>query len=332
LNRPVQKVGVIGGGAWGTALAQVAARASREVVLWAREPEVVEAVTTARENTPFLPGVELDAAVRATGDPAEFAGLDAWLAVPPAQHLRSTLAAFAPLAAPGLPVVLCAKGIEQGSLKLMTEVLAEALPEARPAVLSGPSFAGEVARGLPTAVTLACRTRSSGACWPRRSPAPLPALPRRRHDRRGGWGRGQERAGHRLRGGGGAGARPQRPRRSGHPRLRRNDPDGRGPGRPRRDPRRPLRLGDLVLTCSSPQSRNMSVGLALGRGQTWPEARAGAKTVAEGVASAPAVHALADKLGVDMPICRAVCALLDGRLDVDAAMAELLSRPLKAER
>jgi glycerol-3-phosphate dehydrogenase (NAD(P)+) len=333
LNRPVQKVGVIGGGAWGTALAQVAARASREVVLWAREPEVVEAVTTARENTPFLPGVELDAAVRATGDPAEFAGLDAWLAVPPAQHLRSTLAAFAPFAAPGLPVVLCAKGIEQGSLKLMTEVLAEALPEARPAVLSGPSFAGEVARGLPTAVTLACPDAELGRMLAEAvaGPAFRPYLVDDMIGAEAGGavknvlaiacgaveGRGLGRSAHAAlvtrgfvemtRMGVALGARAETLAGL-------------------------CGLGDLVLTCSSPQSRNMSVGLALGRGQTLAEARAGARTVAEGVASAPAVHALADKLGVDMPICRAVCALLDGRLDVDAAMAELLSRPLKAER
>ena len=148
-------VGVIGGGAWGTALAQVAARAGREAILWARETEVVEAVNLAHQNPLFLPGVLIDAKVTATADLADLASADLILAVAPAQHLRGILATLAPHARNGLPVVLCAKGVEATSLKLMTQVLAETVPQASPAVLSGPSFAGEVARGLPTAVTLA---------------------------------------------------------------------------------------------------------------------------------------------------------------------------------
>ena len=329
----LNSIGVIGGGAWGTALAQVAAKAGREVVLWAREPEVVAAIQEAGENTPFLLGVPLDPAIRATGDAADFAQLDAWLAVAPAQHLGKALAAFAPYARAGLPVVLCSKGIEQGSLRLMTEVMAEALPEAAPAVLSGPSFAGEVARGLPTAVTLACPDAELGAALAAAlaGPAFRPYLVDDMIGAEAGGavknvlaiacgaaeGRGLGRSAHAAlvtrgfaemtRLGVALGARPETLAGL-------------------------CGLGDLVLTCSSPQSRNMSVGLALGRGQTLAEARAGQKTVAEGVDSAPAVNALADRLGVEMPICRAVCALLDGRMDVDAAMAELLSRPLKAER
>jgi glycerol-3-phosphate dehydrogenase (NAD(P)+) len=152
----MRHLGIVGGGAWGTALAQVCARASLTVTLWAREPEVVAGINTAHENPLFLPGVGLDPAIAATADMAALGQLDMVLAVSPAQHLRSGLAALAPHARPGLPIVLCAKGVEQGSLKLMTQVLAETVPEAAPAVLSGPSFAGEVARGLPTAVTLAC--------------------------------------------------------------------------------------------------------------------------------------------------------------------------------
>jgi glycerol-3-phosphate dehydrogenase (NAD(P)+) len=329
----LNRIGVIGGGAWGTALAQTAAKAGRTVVLWAREPEVVSAIRERGENTPFLPGVALDPAIRATADPADLAGLDAWLAVPPAQHLRSALSAFAPHAAAGLPVVLCAKGVEQGSLKLMTEVLDEVLPHARPAVLSGPSFAGEVARGLPTAVTLACGEEELGRALAEAvaGPAFRPYLVDDMIGAEAGGavknvlaiacgaveGRGLGRSAHAAlvtrgfaemtRLGVALGARAETLAGL-------------------------CGLGDLVLTCSSPQSRNMSVGLALGRGRTLAEARAGQKTVAEGVDSAPAVNALADRLGVDMPICRAVCALLDGRLDVDAAMAELLSRPLRTER
>jgi len=152
----VKTAGVIGGGAWGTALAQVCARAGLDVVLQAREAEVVASINTRHENSLFLAGAPLDPRVTATEDMAGLAECDIVLAVAPAQHLRSALTAFAPHARPGAPILLCAKGVEQGSLKLMTQVLAETIPQARAAVLSGPSFAGEVARGLPTAVTLAC--------------------------------------------------------------------------------------------------------------------------------------------------------------------------------
>ena len=150
----MRTVGVVGGGAWGTALAQICARAGLGVTLWAREPEVVAEINAAHRNTFFLPDVDLDVGIAATEDPADLARSELILAVAPAQHLRASLARLAAHASAGTPVVLCAKGIEAGSLALMTQVLAETLPAARPAVLSGPSFAGEVARGLPTAVTL----------------------------------------------------------------------------------------------------------------------------------------------------------------------------------
>ena len=156
------RAGVIGAGAWGTALAQVCARAGLSTTLWAREAEVVASVNAAHENRLFLPGVALDPAIACTDDLADLADCDLVLMVAPAQHLRATLTAFAPHAREGLPVLLCAKGVEQGSLKLMTQVLAETLPAAAAAVLSGPSFAGEVARGLPTAVTLACPDEALG--------------------------------------------------------------------------------------------------------------------------------------------------------------------------
>src|SRR5689334_5904880 len=158
----MKTAGVIGGGAWGTALAQVCARAGLATTLWAREPEVVEDINARHENRLFLGGVPLEPFIRATGDFADLADSDLVLAVAPAQHLRAALAAFAPHVRDGLPILLCAKGVEQGSLKLMTEVLAETVPQAQPAVLSGPSFAGEVARGLPTAVTLACPEEDLG--------------------------------------------------------------------------------------------------------------------------------------------------------------------------
>ncbi|RYF94555.1 MAG: glycerol-3-phosphate dehydrogenase, partial [Caulobacteraceae bacterium] len=158
----MKRAAVIGGGAWGTALAQVAARAGLTVCLQIREAEAVRQIRETRENAMFLPGVTLDDAIAATTDMADLAGADLVLAVAPAQFLRSALREFAPYARPGLPVLLCSKGVEQGSLKLMTQVLEETLPDCAPAVLSGPSFAGEVSRGLPTAVTLACPDEALG--------------------------------------------------------------------------------------------------------------------------------------------------------------------------
>lgn len=329
----MKTAGVIGGGAWGTALAQTSARAGLDVTLWAREPEVVESINTAHQNSTFLPGVALEQAVRATGDLTELAECDFILAVSPAQHLRASLAALAPHARDGLPLVLCAKGIEQGSLKMMTEVLAEALPQAAPAVLSGPSFAADVVRGLPTAVTLAAPDEALG-----RELAEAIATPTFRPYL------ATDMVGAEI---GGSVKNVLA--------IACGIVEGRGLGRSAhaalitRGFAEMTRLavalggqaetvaglcglGDLVLTCSSPQSRNMSVGLALGGGQTLDQALAGKVSIAEGVASAPAVRQLADKLGVEMPICEATAAILAGEADVDEAIAGLLSRPLKSER
>jgi glycerol-3-phosphate dehydrogenase (NAD(P)+) len=323
---------VVGGGAWGTALAQVCARAGLETVLWARERDVAEAINTVHENAPFLPGVELDHSIHATHDFVDLARSDLILAVAPAQHLRSTLQALGPHMDPGTPVVLCAKGIEQGSLKLMTEVLAEAAPAAAPAVLSGPSFAGEVARGLPTAVTLACPDEDLG--WRLAEAIATPEFrPYLSHDMVGAEAGGAVKNVLAIACG---------------------IVEGRGLGRSahaalitrgfaemtrmavalgaRAETLAGLcGLGDLVLTCSSPQSRNMSVGLALGRGESLSQALAGKLSVAEGVASAPAVRQLAASLGVETPICQAVAAILAGEVGVEEAIRELLSRPLRDE-
>ncbi len=324
--------GVIGGGAWGTALAQVCARAGRDVILWAREPEVVAAINAAHENATFLKGVPLEPSIRATGDLADLAACDLVLAVPPAQHMRATLTAFAPYARDGLPILLCSKGIEQGSLKLMTEVLAETIPHAAPAVLSGPSFAGEVARGLPTAVTLACP--EDGCAEDLAEAIATPTFrPYFATDMIGAEaggavknvlaiacgiveGRGLGRSAH--------AALITR----GFSELTRIAV---ALGGEAETVAGLCGLGDLVLTCSSPQSRNMSVGLALGAGQTLEEALAGKLSVAEGVASAPAVRQLSRKLGVETPICEAVAAILAGETGVDDAIRGLLSRPLREE-
>jgi len=330
--RDMKRVGVIGGGAWGTALAQVCARAGLSAVIWAREAAVAVAVNADHRNPLFLPGVDLDKAVRATADPADLADADLILAVAPAQHLRATLLAFAPYAPAGVRVVLCAKGVEAGSLKLMTQVLAETVPAARPAVLSGPSFAAEVARGLPTAVTLAAgdldlaRTVAAAIATPAFRPyvsddmigAEAGGAVKNVLAIACGIVEGRELG------------------RSAHAAL-----ITRGfaeltrlavaLGGEAETVAGLCGLGDLVLTCSSPQSRNMSVGLALGRGESLETTLAGKLSVAEGVASAPAVTALAARLGVETPICEAVRAILAGELAVGAAIDALLARPLKAE-
>jgi len=327
-----QHAGVIGAGAWGTALAQVCARAGLRVTLQARETEVVESIAAHRENTLFLPGVVLETEIAAVADMAGLASCDLILAVAPAQHLRSALKALAPHLRPGVPVVLCAKGVEQGTLKLMTEVAIETLPGAPLAVLSGPSFAGEVARNLPTAVTLACEDEALGRAIAEAIATPTfrPYIAADMIGAEAGGavknvlaiacgiveGKGLGRSAH--------AALITR----GFAELTRL---AMALGAKAETVAGLCGLGDLVLTCSSPQSRNMSVGLALGRGMTLQEALAGKLSVAEGVASAPAVRDLAARLGVEMPICQAVAAILAGEAEVDAAIAGLLSRPLKSE-
>ncbi|WP_420430125.1 NAD(P)H-dependent glycerol-3-phosphate dehydrogenase [Hyphobacterium sp.] len=327
-----QSIGVIGAGAWGTALAQTAATAGRDVLLWAHEPDVAEAINSGHVNTIYLPDAQLDEGIRATSDLADLAGCGAVLAVAPAQHLRGVLRAFAPHAGDALPIILCAKGIEQSSLKLMTEVLDEEIPAAIPAVLSGPSFAIDVARGLPTAVTLATRYKSLGH-------ALMEALgtPRFRPYWSG------DLVGAEI---GGAVknvlaiacgiVEGRELGKSAHAAL-----IARGFAEMTRlavalgGERETLAglcgLGDLVLTCSSPQSRNMSCGLALGRGEKLKDVLSARRAVTEGVSSAPAIASLAEKADVVMPICEAVNAILDGRMSVDAAMEDLLSRPFTVE-
>jgi glycerol-3-phosphate dehydrogenase (NAD(P)+) len=328
----IQTVGVIGSGAWGTALALACARAGRAVTLWSHEPEVARTIGETRENALYLPGVTLPETVAATADLAAVGACDLVLAVAPAQHLRPVLAGFAPHVRRGLPVVLCAKGVEQGSLKLMTEVLAETVPQAAPAVLSGPSFAIDVARGLPTAVTLACGDEACAERIARAVATPTfrPYLATDMIGAEAGGavknviaiacgiseGRGLGRSAH--------AALVTR----GFAEMTRL---GVALGGQAETLAGLCGLGDLVLTCSSPQSRNMTVGLALGAGKTLAEALAGKVSVAEGVASAPGVVALGRRLGVETPISAAVAAILAGEIGVDEAVGGLLARPLKLE-
>ena len=325
--------GVIGAGAWGTALALVCARAGLDVILQAREPEVVESVTHRRINEAFLPGVVLDDRISVTAELSGLSECDLVLAVPPAQFMRSTLAAYAPQHKAGAPIVLCSKGIERGTLKLMTEVLAETIPDAPAAVLSGPSFAADVSRGLPTAVTLACEDARLGEALMETLSGPA-FRPYLATDLIGAEVGGAIKnvlaiacglsEGRRL----GKSAHAALITRGFAEMTRLGVALG---GEPETVAGL-CGLGDLVLTCSSPQSRNMSLGLALGEGQTIEQALAGKRSVAEGYESAPAVRELARKMGVEMPICEATAALLAGETTVDAMIEGLLSRPLKAER
>ena len=325
--------GVIGAGAWGTALALVCARAGLKVVLQAREPEVVDSITRRRINEAFLPGVTLDDAISVTADLDGLSGCDLVLAVPPAQFMRSTLAAYAPFHRAGAPIVLCSKGIERGSLKLMTEVLAETIPDAPAAVLSGPSFAADVSKGLPTAVTLACADARLGEALMETLSGPG-FRPYLATDLIGAEVGGAIKnvlaiacglsEGRRL----GKSAHAALITRGFAEMTRLGVALG---GEPETVAGL-CGLGDLVLTCSSPQSRNMSLGLALGEGQSIEQALAGKRSVAEGYESAPAVRELAHRLGVEMPICEATAALLAGETTVEAMIEALLSRPLKAER
>ena len=326
-----QRVGVAGAGAWGTALAFCAFSAGRDIKIWAREPDVAAALSAGEGNPAFLPGVALPV-LPASSDLASLADCEAILAVAPSQHLRASLRALRPQLRSGTPVALCSKGVERGTLKLMTEVLAEELPDCTPAVLSGPSFASDVARGLPTAVTLACADRRLGEAWM--------ATIGRPHFRTywtddlvgaeaGGAVKNVLAIACGVSEGMGLG-------RSAHAAL-----IARGfsemtrlgvklGGRPETLAGL-CGLGDLVLTCSSPQSRNMSFGLELGRGAKPADILAARSGVTEGAESAAAVVELGRRLGVDLPICDTVNALIDGRLDARAALEGLLNRPFREE-
>lgn len=330
--RQLEKIGVIGAGAWGTALAQVAADAGRDVTIWAREPDVVESINATHENATFLSGVELDRSIDATGDLAGAASADALLIVTPAQFVRATLKEMEPHLAPGTPVILCAKGIEQRTGSLLTQVLAETVPQATAAVLSGPSFAREVAMGLPTAVTLACADEALGHALAE-AIGSRTFRPYYSTDLTGAEIGGAVKnvlaiacgvvEGRKL----GASARAALTTR-GFAEMTRL---GLALGARRETLTGLSGLGDLILTCNSPQSRNMSLGIALGEGKSLDEIMGARNSVSEGVHTATALADLANAKGVDMPIVQAVAAIVTGRMEVDEAMVALLSRPFRAE-
>jgi glycerol-3-phosphate dehydrogenase (NAD(P)+) len=323
-----EQIAVIGGGAWGTALALTCARAGRMVSLWEADPANAAHLAVHRESR-FLPGVRLDDRIAVVADLAEAARTEAVLLVVPAQALRVVTKALSPLLAPSTPVIVCAKGIERGTQKFMTEVVAECAPAATPAILSGPSFAADVARGLPTAVTLAAADETLAAALAT-AIGSATFRPYRSTDVRGVELGGAAKnvlaiaAGAVTGRGLGASAQAALTTRG----FAELACFGRAYGAKAETMTGLSGLGDLLLTCSSPQSRNFSFGIALGRGQKPEDIHGG---LAEGVFTAPVLLAMAREREVDMPIAAAVAALLDGALTVEAAIESLLTRPLKAE-
>ena len=328
----MNRIGIVGAGAWGTALAMVARRAGREVVMWAHEPETVAAINERGSNPLFLPDIALEPGIRASGELADAADADAVLLVTPAQHLRAVTGALAASMRPGVPAVICSKGIEQQSGALMSEVAADTLPDNPLAVLSGPTLAAEVARGLPTAVTVACaeadvaEALAASLGGPRFRPYVSADV-----------------IGAEI---GGAVKNVLA--------IACGIIEGRGLGENARaaiitrglaeitrlclakggqaDTVMGLSgLGDLTLTCASPKSRNYSLGVEIGGGATLAAVLASRNSVAEGVHSAAAVTGLAASLGIEMPISAAVDQILNRDAVIDSVIAELMARPLRGE-
>jgi glycerol-3-phosphate dehydrogenase (NAD(P)+) len=322
------RIGVLGGGAWGTALAQVAAEGG-ETLLWARETEVVESVNGRHVNELFLPAVPLDPGIRATADLPDLAACDALLVVTPAQHMRSVLRAMPRLSA---PLILCAKGMEEATMKLMHDVAREEQPEAPVAVLSGPTFAHEVAGRLPAAVTLAVEDAEVGERLRARIARPW-FRPYLSDDVTGAEIGGAVKNVLAIACGVVEGRRLGQNARSAL--ISRGFAEMTRFGLARGARAETLAglsgLGDLVLTCSSTSSRNFSLGKGLGEGRTAAELLSDRRTVAEGAFTAPVLRRAAREAGVDMPIVEAVCALLGGDASVDAVVERLLSRPLRSE-
>jgi glycerol-3-phosphate dehydrogenase (NAD(P)+) len=328
----LQTVGIVGAGAWGTALAIVARRAGRDVLIWAHEAETVADINQKHKNETFLPGIKLDKAIEATARLNEVANCDLLLMVTPAQHLRTIAGELASYLRDGQPLVLCSKGIEQATGKLMSQVAADVLPKAEIAVLSGPSFAIEAAKGLPAAVTLATVSETQAAALA----YALSHQPFRCYwsdDVIGAEIGGAVKnvyaigagivAGKKF----GASAHAALVTRSFAEMARFGTALG-----ARRETLTGLSgLGDLVLTCGSAQSRNMSLGIELGKGQSLNDVLAKRLSVTEGVYTASALVETAAARGIDMPIAQAVHAVISGLATVDEAIEALLARPLRAE-
>ncbi len=329
----IKKISIIGAGAWGTALATVACRAGLDVVIQAQEEGVARAINDRHENTTFLAGVTLDAAIRATTDMAEVAAdAEALILAAPAQFLRPVLESLKAHLSPGVPAVICAKGVEQESGALMSEITTEVLPQTPVAVLSGPTFAAEVARDLPAAVTLATNDEKIAT-----------QLTQALGTNRFRIYRSDDMIGAQI---GGAvknvlaigcgiiegrclgdNARAALITRG----LAEIVRLGTAKGAKTETLMGLCGIGDLVLTCNAMQSRNFSLGVALGQGEPLADILSARTSVAEGVFSAASVIDLASRLKVDMPISLAVDGILNHFADIDASIEGLLSRPAGVE-
>ena len=328
----LQSVGIIGAGAWGTALATVARRAGRDVLVWAHEPETIAAINDTHRNETFLPGVALDPAIEATGRFNEVATCDMLLMVTPAQHLRAIAGEIEPYVRDGQPFIICSKGIEQASGRLMSQIAGDLLPIAEIAVLSGPSFAADAANGLPVAVTLSTAEEDLGRALAHALSHPpfrcywsgdvvgaeIGGAVKNVYAIAAGIVMGKEL---------GASAHAGLVTRSFSEMARFGVALG-----ARLETMIGLSgLGDLVLTCGSPQSRNMSLGIALGQGQSLEEALSGRLAVTEGVGTANAMVDIARARDIELPIAEAVHAVISARTTVDEAIEALLARPLRSE-
>lgn len=328
----INKVGIMGGGAWGTALATVAAKAGHETLIWAYEPEVAAAINQTHENSVFLKNVTLPQTIKATNNLADMASMDVILWVTPAQIVRPVAKAFAEFLAKPMPILICAKGIEQSTRMLMTEVMQENLPMAQAGILSGPSFAIDVAKGLPTAITLAMEDAALGLTLAKAlSISTFRLYP------------STDIIGAQIGGavknvlaiatgiadgkGFGDSARAALTTR-GFAELTRF---GKALGAKPETLFGLSGLGDLTLTCNSILSRNMSLGMALGQGQTLEQIMQSRQSVSEGVHTSTILAKWADELKVDMPICQTVAQIVAGNLDVDTAIQNLLNRPLRQQ-
>jgi glycerol-3-phosphate dehydrogenase (NAD(P)+) len=328
----LQSVGIVGAGAWGTALAVTARRAGRDVSIWAYEIETITDINEAHRNGIYLPGVNLDRAIRATASFKEVAAHDLLLLATPAQLIRPVTRELAPYVKDGQPVVICAKGIEQETGKLLSQVVGETLPKADIAVLSGPSFAAEIARGLPAAVTLATARETQGSALSHA----LSHSPFRCYwsdDVVGAEIGGAAKNVYAIAAGIVAGKKFGE---SAHAALvTRGFAEmarfGTAFGARFETLAGLSGLGDLVLTCGSPQSRNMSLGIELAEGRSVEEVLKKRPTVTEGVYTASALVEMAAARDIDMPIAQAVHAVVSGRTTVDEAIEALLARPLRAE-
>lgn len=328
----MQNIGVVGAGAWGTALAQALAQGGRDVLIWAREPEVVQSINGTNENASFMPGVKLDEKVKATDSISQLSACDTLLIVTPAQHVRSTLESLKGDIAEGKPVVICAKGIELSTGLLMSQVAVEEVPKATIAILTGPTFASEIATGKPSAVTIAARDKDV-AQEIREGLASRNLRTYMTDDLYGAQIGGAIKnviaiaCGAIIGRGLGESARAALLTRG----LAEMSRLAMAMGAKKETLMGMCGVGDLVLTCTSMQSRNYSLGHMLGEGRTLEEImneRQG-KAVTEGVHTAEALVTMARKHAVEMPICETVHKCVSGEYDIDAAISAMLDRPLR---